>query len=310
MKKYMVGLMLSIVTTLALAIVPPEQIEKELASGNYTQARAHVEEVLQQKPENARAHLMKAFLLAHVDKDSAAASNELSLVKEYDKKGNVVSSPLFKKVENELYSVPAQQQKEFVAPVKEESDAFWWILSIGAIVAVGASLYFFVFKKNSPQYYYTPSTRNTESDYNLNQRPKFMSTPTQTAHSQDIKQNWSNTYTPQPTTYQQQPTSNSGMGFVGTAAAVGAGVVAGELVHDYIAEKRKEERKKETTSSDDSFSTYNPIYSRSDGSYSSSSSRSSSWDSDSSSSSSYSSSSYSSDSSSYSSSDSSSSSWD
>jgi uncharacterized protein YktA (UPF0223 family) len=308
MFKFLITVLAILYTSVALAIVPPEQIEKELASGNFTQARAHVEEVLNEKPNNARAHLMKAFLLAHVDKDVNAARTELDLVKSYDTKGNVVNSPLFKKVKDEVnitQFVPTPVQQQPFVPPEKESNVGSILLVFAILVGIIVMIFFFFKKPKYPephfQYQLDNDAYKRYKDYidsNTNNNPvrnKVQQTSTYSSGQ---------VVTQQPVVVTQPTQQRSAVAdFALTAAATGTGVLAGELIHDMLKKEEKPKRR-ETSTEDTNYSSFSSTSSSYGSSYESPSSYSSSYSS--SDSSSYSSSS----SDSYSSSDSSSSSWD
>lgn len=102
MKKYIVGLFLSFVCALAFAIPSPKDIEGALASGRMQEARGMIAEVLREKPDSARAHLLQAYVLIHADKDRSGAGRELDLVNALDKDGKVRNSALFGRVAAEI----------------------------------------------------------------------------------------------------------------------------------------------------------------------------------------------------------------
>ena len=297
--KSLTFLFVTLFTTLAFALATPQEIENDIAGHNYAQARAKVEQALVEKPNSARAHLLKAFLLVHVDKNVQQAAHEIKQVELYDTKGDVKSSPLFARVIGEL-SVPAVVTKPAVTkqPNSTWSNSDVFLVIICVFIAIAVFLFLMVEYSSSnnrrpiesryvpPSDYERPSTR-----YETRRSP--VSTPSYEYRSGSPVMN---------TTYQPvQP--NTGIGVLGTAAAVAGGVVAGELIHDALTSEKRTKRKTSDENLDDSRSSYVPTYtppytpsyeeerytsssSSSSSSYSSSSDSDSSWSSDSSSSSS------------------------
>src|SRR6478672_5989220 len=108
MKKALLGIALMLVALVALALPSPQQIEDALANKHYAEAKSMVQEVLREKPESARAHMLNAYLLIHVDKNRVAANAELQTAAGLDKKGDVKSSPLFGRIVTEIDMAPVK----------------------------------------------------------------------------------------------------------------------------------------------------------------------------------------------------------
>lgn len=105
MKKIITAFILMMVTAIAFALPSPKLIEESLMYGDFNRARGMVQEVLREKPESARAHLLYAYILAKADKNAVAASNELDMAIRLDKKGDVKNSPLIGKVSSEIQNI-------------------------------------------------------------------------------------------------------------------------------------------------------------------------------------------------------------
>ena len=269
--KSLTFLFVTLFTTLAFALATPQEIENDIAGHNYAQARAKVEQVLVEKPNSARAHLLKAFLLVHVDKNVQQAAHEIKQVELYDTKGDVKSSPLFARVVGEMSATKS------VVVTKPASTPDHTDEIIMAVVIIFIAVFLFLMVKAERRIIearYTPPNdyERTSNGFYTTNRP--ISTPSYEYRSGSPVMN---------TTYQPvQP--NTGIGVLGTAAAVAGGVVAGELIHDALTSEKHSKRKTVDENLDDSRSSYTPSYEEERYTSSSSSSSSSSWDSDSSSS--------------------------
>lgn len=102
MKKLLMFCVLAVASMVAMALPKPSQIEEALAARHYDEARGMVQEVLRERPDSARAHLLNAYLLEHVDHNLTAARAELQSATGLDKKGDVRSSALFGRVVGEM----------------------------------------------------------------------------------------------------------------------------------------------------------------------------------------------------------------
>jgi uncharacterized membrane protein YgcG len=107
MKKLAALLMLFVLCSVAFALPSPHQIEDALAARDYVSARGMVQQVLSERPDSARAHLLNAFLLEHVDHNLGAARAELQTASGLDKRGDVKGSALFGRVVAEMDAQPA-----------------------------------------------------------------------------------------------------------------------------------------------------------------------------------------------------------
>ena len=78
--------------TLALALPTPKDIETAVAAGHYTQAETMLREVLQDKPQSAKAHYELGQVLAH-EQRYKEAHTELQKAKDMDPSLKFASSP-------------------------------------------------------------------------------------------------------------------------------------------------------------------------------------------------------------------------
>jgi hypothetical protein len=316
MKKFIVWLVMSLYCMVAFALPRPSQIEDALASQNYAEARSMVAEVLREKPESARAHLLNAYLLVHADRNKAAANAELQTAIGLDKRGDVKSSALFGRVVAEIdqptVARPAAvTPKQAAAPSLPPAEStFDWPLVLIVLAIAATGLYIVLRRRAKPAEIPVSPTwpRATTGASRVSEpaaAPVRSSAPI-------YEHPYATPLAP------QQP-----MGAFGTAASVAGGVVAGSVLSDVLlhrhsssshyddsADRRRRDRDEEEEhrrrdSWTPSYSDPSPVSTSTErSSFSSSSSSNDSW----SSSSSYSSSSDSSSSSDYGSSSSSSSS--
>lgn len=244
MKKWILGVLLSLVTVMAFALPSPRQIEDALANGRFSEAQSMVSEVLRERPDSARAHLLNAYILVHVQHDKTAANAELDTASGLDKKGDVKNSPLFGRVVGEIDAQPAAppvRQKTYqstpvvqqaaVSPVvqyqpEEKSGHGFVIFSVVLFFGtVGVLAYLLIRGANRrsderlSQSAYNPySTRRIQSAPQPSPFDPWLTTPPQVLHQA------------QPVIV-QQPQQQS---FGSQVAATATGVVAGELIHDAI----------------------------------------------------------------------------
>jgi uncharacterized membrane protein YgcG len=154
MKKWLLGVALAVTSAIAFALPSPHQIEDALAAKDYDSARSMVTQVLQEKPDSARAHLLDAFILEHVDHNLQAANTELANASNLDRRGDVKNSSLFGRTVAEIDSQAAQaprhtqpvqqvaqnQQQPLVAyqapPEKHSSHVFLWLILFFGVVGV------------------------------------------------------------------------------------------------------------------------------------------------------------------------------
>ena len=76
MKKLIATVALVFLSAVAWATPSPKQIEAALSAHDYRSARSMVDEVLRDKPQSARAHLLNSYILLKEGKIEAA-TNEL-----------------------------------------------------------------------------------------------------------------------------------------------------------------------------------------------------------------------------------------
>jgi uncharacterized membrane protein YgcG len=287
MKKILTGMVMMLVCAIAFAMPSPRQIEDALASSHYTEAKSMLSEVLREKPDSARAHLLNAYVLIHADKNKVAANTELSMAKALDKKGDVKNSPLFGRVVTEIELMPAVPKATTTAiqpvqavkttqvvpayqPVQNNRSNGLGIvlvlLGVGGIILIA----WIIVRVNREERTVTINRYyDSGSAYHNEPAPRYPSGGYRADETQVIaaRNNGHNRYEPasvivQPAVMQQNPA----MGAFGTAAAVAGGVVAGNVVsdmlhhrhshsdYDYEEEERRKRRRREQEES------YQPAY--------------------------------------------------
>lgn len=90
--KSVVAGVLVLSATLALALPTPKDIEAAVAAGQYTQAESMLREVLQDKPQSAKAHYELGQVLAHAHRYKEAQT-ELQKAKDIDPSLKFATSP-------------------------------------------------------------------------------------------------------------------------------------------------------------------------------------------------------------------------
>lgn len=90
--KSVVAGVLVLSATLALALPTPKDIEAAVAAGQYTQAESMLREVLQDKPQSAKAHYELGQVLAHAHRYKEAQT-ELQKAKDIDPSLKFAASP-------------------------------------------------------------------------------------------------------------------------------------------------------------------------------------------------------------------------
>ena len=108
--KSMAGVALVLGATLALALPTPKDIEAAVGAGHYAQAETMLREVLQEKPQSAKAHYELGQVLAHQQRYKDAHA-ELQKAKDIDPSLKFATSPekfntVYAKV-NDLASAPS-----------------------------------------------------------------------------------------------------------------------------------------------------------------------------------------------------------
>jgi len=108
--KFVVAGVWVLTATLALALPTPKDIEAAVAAGHYTQAESMLREVLQDKPQSAKAHYELGQVLAH-EQRYKEAQTQLQKAKDLDPSLKFASSPekfntVFAKV-NDLAAAPS-----------------------------------------------------------------------------------------------------------------------------------------------------------------------------------------------------------
>jgi hypothetical protein len=114
MKKFFAGIILSLATVAALAMPRPSDIENALAAHDYQSAKSMTQEVLRERPDSARAHLLNAAVLLEGDHNREGAAAELKTARLLDKEPrNVSNSSLFGRIAAELERAPASPVQRY-----------------------------------------------------------------------------------------------------------------------------------------------------------------------------------------------------
>lgn len=252
MKKVLLGLSVLLLAMAAFAMPSPKQIEDALAAQKYVDARGMVQEVLREKPDSARAHLLNAFLLIHVDHNKTAANSELQTAAGLDRKGDVKSSPLFGRVVAEIDMQPAKPStlpNPSAVPVHHSSgidplDVFFFLLLIGGIAIMGIAL----LRPRDWDVVVVGSGGSAGVSGGTTIAPVPGSPLPGGA------------FYPHASTTIVQAAGNPSMGAFGTAAAVAGGVVAGELIADSLTHRSRRRADDEEDDRRRRESSYQPSY--------------------------------------------------
>jgi hypothetical protein len=154
--KSLVASALVLGATLAMALPTPKDIEAAVAAGQFTQAETMLREVLQEKPQSAKAHYELGQVLAHQQRYKDAQA-ELNKAKDIDPSLKFATSPekfntVYAKV-NDLAATPsssvvmepsvATKSSAVVKPTPETAPSggglsltYIWV-AIAALVALG-----------------------------------------------------------------------------------------------------------------------------------------------------------------------------
>lgn len=228
MKKLLTGLFLMMVTAIAFALPSPQQIEDAMANKNYADAKSMIQEVLRERPESARAHLLNAYLLVHVDKNKVAANAELQTAVGLDKKGDVKSSALFGRTVAEIDMLPAkavQTPREILHQdainVQNEYKMLVKVLLFFLLVVGIIWLIHHIMSRR------VVAIWNSGSDFH-NHGGSSSPLPYSPAPASG------GAYYPHAVTPMVVAQSNPQMGAFGTAASVAGGVVAGNMLSDAL----------------------------------------------------------------------------
>jgi len=221
----------SLTAAIAWAIPTPKEIEDALVAKDYANAKVMVGEVLREKPTNARAHLLNAYIMVHADHKPELAAHEIKLAREFDKKGDVTNSALFGRTVAEIdaYHVSAAptrvdtktQELAPANPPHEQADShgllyyvFWVALILGLVVWIA--------KRVLP----APVLSRGQAYGNGGGFPSAGPVVSPSGFGGAA---YGGNVSAQP-----MATNQGGMGVMGTIASVGAGIVAGELITDAI----------------------------------------------------------------------------
>jgi hypothetical protein len=254
MKKIFLSLVLMASAVAAFAVPNPKAIEAQMQAGNYAQARSMVNEVLKEKPDSARAHLLNAYTILQLERNVTLAEQELQAAARYDKKGDVVGSNLYRKTQNEIasakqaaappayvappvivataapqYQAPAPVQYEPAVVKKEEGSGWFTKFIVFLLLISGAGFAYAYFKKKKEEEVvaeYKPVVTPTAKAATEVPVPSAYASPRRT-------------YSPPAAAYVPPPAApttvvHTGPSALETGVAVAGGVVAGAVIADAI----------------------------------------------------------------------------
>lgn len=89
--------------------ITPQIVEASISAGNLKDAENQVEQVLKDHPDSARAHLLKAEVLAK-EGHLAESQKEFGQVISFDKTGDTVNSPMYKTLTQEYVVLNSHQE--------------------------------------------------------------------------------------------------------------------------------------------------------------------------------------------------------
>lgn len=101
MKRWMALLMTAVVTAAAWALPTVDQVQAEVAKGNYAAAEVMMRDVIAERPKSARAHYVLAEILAHNGRLDDARQ-EARRARELDPAIGFTSKPAFEEFERAL----------------------------------------------------------------------------------------------------------------------------------------------------------------------------------------------------------------
>lgn len=238
MKKIIFAAAIALLSAMAWALPSPGQIEDALAAQRFADARSMVREVLRDKPDSAKAHLMNAFLLVHVDHDSKAANAELQTAAGLDKHGDVKASPLYGRTVAAIDMQPptfSQNRASTAAqPPHSSGDTgaavahvLFYFLIIVVCIWAGIS----IFQALRPR----RTTVHFAGGNGIPGSPQPSTVDGLSGGSGATIYQYSN---PSPAPVIVTP-SNQGTSGLATAAAVAGGVVAGNVISDSLTARRR-----------------------------------------------------------------------
>jgi hypothetical protein len=142
MKRFLVAATLSCVVFTASALPTVNDVQAEVAKGNYVQAEVLMSEVVAAKPDSARGHYVYAEILAH-EKRFSKAAEELARAKAIDPQHGFAAPEKFLAFEQLLQReqaaeratpssrAPVQAVRE-LPPVERGSGVPGWVWALGA----------------------------------------------------------------------------------------------------------------------------------------------------------------------------------
>jgi tetratricopeptide (TPR) repeat protein len=121
--------------------ITPQIVEASIGAGNLNEAESQVNDVLSSHPESARAHLLKAEILAK-EGYLADSQKEFSKVISLDKTGDTVNSPMYKTLTQEYIVLNGHRDTAIIG--------WGWIIFLLIILAAGG-LFLFKRKKDKEE---------------------------------------------------------------------------------------------------------------------------------------------------------------
>jgi hypothetical protein len=151
---------LSLLAVLALAVAgvaaaateaTPDQISKAAQSGHLAEAQQMITQVLQDHPQNAKAHFFAAEIDARIG-DFSAARDQLASARQLDPSESFTNPQALRSLERQLTgmraALPGNPVQPF-APAVHRSTVPWGLI---IILAIGAFILFAIFRGRSQSY--------------------------------------------------------------------------------------------------------------------------------------------------------------
>jgi uncharacterized protein len=151
---------LSLLAVLALAVAgvaaaatdaTPDQISRAAQSGHLVEAQQMIAQVLQDHPQNAKAHFFAAEIDARIG-DFSAARDQLATARQLDPSESFTNPQALRALERQLTGMravmPVSPVQPF-APVVHHSSVPWGLI---IILAIGAFILFAIFRGRSQSY--------------------------------------------------------------------------------------------------------------------------------------------------------------
>ncbi len=145
MKKFLVGLSMVLLSSVAFAVPTEQQVQDAVRSGNYTQAQSLMAEVVADKPNSAKAHYIYAEVLAHNGAFNKA-SDEAAKASELDPKITFTDPDKFRAFQQEVQRATTQAARPMrsAAPMTSSAPTYGtpstgggipgWIWLVGLVI--------------------------------------------------------------------------------------------------------------------------------------------------------------------------------